>query len=450
MISLLILIILIIGLLGFSLISIIEREFRAAFISGIIVIPFIIILIFLIWWDHSLNILLMGIFSGLSILFFIILIFPTSSSSFLKIVAKQSKTDEREAIFHRIWRLEPGMSEFKQFYHNHPELKEIDEKIRDLPGLEGKDADTYHSETTPFNAAIFDVKKKIFRDLDWEPDPLEGKKIDIEPDQCSKRIKGFSKFLGADLVGITRLNQAYVYSNIGRSPGKWGAEIKLDHKYAVVFAIKMDNKMIKNAPHHIVTTESAVKYLKVSQIALVVARYINLLGYEARAHVDNNYRVMCGPIAADAGLGELGRLGLLITPTFGPRVRLAVVTTNIPLSCDKKITFGVQDFCEVCRKCAINCPSGAIEKGNKKEVKGVEKWQSSQEKCFRYWCTVGSDCSVCLKVCPYSHPNILIHNIVRWFIKRNRIAARLALWMDDVFYGSRPPIKFRFPEWHKG
>jgi len=448
-ITFLIISLLIMGLFFFSVSSVMERKYRAAAISGILVISVIALLMFLLWWNHPLKIVYMGVFSGFSILFFAVLIFPVPPSP-LKVVSEQSKIDERDAIFHRFWRLEPGMWEFDQFYQDHPELEEIDENIRNLPGLGGKDAETYHPETTPFNAAIFDAKNKIFQDLDWKPEPLEGKKIDVSPEKASKRIKGFAQYLGADLVGITRLNQAYVYSHIGRSPGKWGSDIKLDHTYAVVFAVEMDHDMISNAPHHLVTTESATKYLMVSQIALVLARYIHMLGYEARAHVDSNYRVMCGPIAVEAGLGELGRLGLLITPEFGPRVRLAVVTTNIPLICDKKINFGVQDFCEVCKKCAVNCPSGAIEKEDKKVVKGVEKWQSSQEKCFRYWCRVGSDCSMCLKVCPYSHPHTFMHNIVRWFIKRNGVSHRLALWMDDLFYGRRPPRKYRLPEWHRG
>ncbi|GAG38682.1 unnamed protein product, partial [marine sediment metagenome] len=75
-------------------------------------------------------------------------------------------------------------------------------------------------------------------------------------------------------------------------------------------------------PASATTTETVFKYFEVAKIAMLVARYINLLGYEARAHVDANYRVTCGPIAVDAGLGELGRLGLLVTPQYGPRARL--------------------------------------------------------------------------------------------------------------------------------
>ena len=125
--------------------------------------------------------------------------------------------------------------------------------------------------------------------------------------------------------------------------------------------------------------ESAEQYLNSGVLALKLAAFIRELGFEATAHVDGNYRVLCVPVAADAGLGELGRLGLLMTPEFGPRVRLSAVTTNMPLVQDKPVTFGVQEFCSICKKCADNCPSGSIDTGSKKPVRGVKKWQSNME-----------------------------------------------------------------------
>ncbi len=59
----------------------------------------------------------------------------------------------------------------------------------------------------------------------------------------------------------------------------------------------------------------------------------------------------------------MGCKGLLVTPKFGPRVRLAKVITDMPLSPDFPISFGVREFCEACMLCAKECPSGAITKG---------------------------------------------------------------------------------------
>jgi ferredoxin len=115
---------------------------------------------------------------------------------------------------------------------------------------------------------------------------------------------------------------------------------------------------------------------------------------------------------------------------------------------DQAIHFGVQHFCGFCRKCAANCPSQAIDTGEKDIHNGVEKWQSSQEQCYRFWRLRGSDCSVCVKVCPYSHPGSLLHNLVRSIIRHNALARRVALWADDLFYGRYPQGRSSLPAWH--
>jgi ferredoxin len=325
---------------------------------------------------------------------------------------------------------------------------DFDNKVRTLPPLGFPGSKSYHPLTSPFMVATFDVLERMTRNVDWSPDPIEQQSIHASPQAMSLRVKGFAGYLGADLVGITKLNPAYVYSHIGRSPGEWGSPISLDHPYAIAICVEMDHGMIRHAPHHATTTETAQKYFKTAHVATVVARYINLLGYQARAHVDGNYRVLCVPIAVDAGLGELGRLGLLVTPEFGPRVRISVVTTDLPLQSDHPIQFGVQDFCDFCKKCAENCPSGAIQSGPKSQHNGVEKWQSVQESCYKYWRIQGSDCSLCIHVCPYAHPRSPMHNMVRWAIRRNALARRIALVADDLFYGRHPKDAYPLPDWH--
>jgi epoxyqueuosine reductase QueG len=146
---------------------------------------------------------------------------------------------------------------------------------------------------------------------------------------------------------------------------------------------------------------------------------------------------MLPPVAQDAGLGELGRLGYLITPDLGPRVRLGAVTTDLPLIPDRPGAFGVQDFCAECRKCAVNCPSNAIPHGEKVDVRGTLKWQLEIERCYHYWRLAGTDCGLCMKVCPYSHPASFVHNLVRTGIERSHFARKISLWGDDLFYGHK-------------
>jgi epoxyqueuosine reductase QueG len=56
------------------------------------------------------------------------------------------------------------------------------------------------------------------------------------------------------------------------------------------------------------------------------------------------------PAAVDAGLGEMGLFGYLITKELGPRVRIFAVTTDLPLVVDHPMDIGVEDFCRFCKE----------------------------------------------------------------------------------------------------
>jgi len=426
----------------------IEKSWRACSRAIFIFFPVIAGIIIFLITDFSFKGIVILTILVLSLLIFSAIILRGRKSDSVRIIAKQDRIDERDALFHRFYRLKPGSPEFEAYYHAHPEKIKIDDAIRSLPQLGNPGSKTYHPLVAPFHIAIFEVLEQMTRDVEWTPGPIESEKMNISSKEITERIKGFARYLGANLVGATKLNPAYVYSHIGRAPGTWGEAIELNHTHAIAIAVEMRHDMIRHAPESPTITESAFSYFENARIAMILAKYINLLGYDARAHVDGNYRVMCIPVAADAGLGELGRLGLLITPKFGPRVRLSVVTTNLPLEVDKPISFGVQDFCSFCKKCAINCPSGSIELGEKKVYAGVEKWQSDQESCYRFWRKQGTDCAICVKVCPYAYPAAPMHDFVRWMVRRNHFSRRLAFWGDAFFYGKRPKIHSLFPKWH--
>jgi len=428
--------------------SIAEKMWRAVGVAIVLFAPILGLFMVLLLADYAARpwIVPSGLIAGGLVA--VLLTLPLGPNPRLQTRGEQEQVDEREAIFHRFYRLKPDTPEFEQYYSDHPGKLKSDNEIRQLPLLARPGSKTYHRLTSPFQIATFEVLEQITRQIDWEPQPVEERTTQATPEDFTRRIKGFARYLGADLVGTTRLNHAYVYSHVGRSPGKWGEPITLDHTHAVVFGVEMSAQMVRHAPDNATTTETAVKYFEAAKIAMLVARYINLLGYAARAHVDGNYRVLCAPIAADAGLGELGRLGLLITPRFGPRLRLSVVTTDLPLVQDQPIHFGVQHFCSLCKKCADCCPSASIDSGDKALCRGVEKWQSNQESCYHFWRVQGSDCSICVKVCPYSHPSTPLHNLVRWAVRRNALGRRVALWADDLFYGRRPQPCFDLPDWH--
>ncbi|UCE05911.1 MAG: hypothetical protein JSW07_20350, partial [bacterium] len=77
-----------------------------------------------------------------------------------------------------------------------------------------------------------------------------------------------------------------------------------------------------------------------------------------------------------------------------------------------------------------------------------EKWLSDQDNCYRFWRIQGTDCAICVKVCPYSYPRAPMHNMIRWFVRRNNFARRMAFMGDQFFYGQRPKNWVSFPVWH--
>ncbi len=428
--------------------SLLEHRLRPAVISVVIFTPLLAIIMVPLVLPSPAQLWIISGIIVFAVGCLLVIILPIGSISRMHVVSEQEKVDERDAVFHRFYRLKPGTAEYTAYYRSSPEKEDFDREVRQLPKLAGPGSATYDPLTSTFVTATFEVLDTLTDDIDWQPETLAGGRIETSAEDFTLRIKGFAKYLGADLVGTTQLNPAYVYSHAARQ-GPWGELITLDHPRAVVVAVEMKYEMTRLAPDVAVTTESANRYFDAAKIALIVARYINLLGYEARAHVDGNYKVMCSPIAVDAGLGEVGRMGLLINPRYGPRIRLAVVTTNLPLIQDEPVHFGVQDFCEICKKCADCCPSQSIDSGQKSVFKGVQKWLVNGDTCYKFWRQRSSDCAVCMRVCPYSHPRTNMHNIVRWVIRRNKVARRLALFGDDLFYGRKPLQKQPFPPWHQ-
>jgi reductive dehalogenase len=193
--------------------------------------------------------------------------------------------------------------------------------------------------------------------------------------------------------------------------------------------------------------ESSEQYVRSGMLALKAASFLRKLGYESTAHIDGNYEVICPLVAADAGLGVIGRMGLLMTPRLGPRVRIAVVTTNAPLAIHpNRPDYTVLDFCRHCKKCAEVCPARAIPEGGMGLVEGIQRWQIQSEKCYHFWTISGTDCGRCVSTCPYSHPDNAFHRFIRWGNKNNLVFRRLAVKLDDVFYGRKPRTRPE-PDW---
>lgn len=353
-----------------------------------------------------------------------------------------TRIDERDIMFSRRL-LQPGTERFAEYYGERPQKQAPDDAFRAEPGLLATGASASHPLAFPAADASFWTIERLRGHVDGAAAP---QRADCDPASATTFLKHWALKLGAVSVGVTELRDYHLYTTVGRGPD-WGRPVELDHTHALALTVEMDKATLDRAPLAPTVMESAQQYVASGVIAVQLADFIRRLGYPARAHIDGNYRVVCPLVARDAGLGEIGRMGLLMTPQLGPRVRLAVVTTTLPLTPDgRRRDASVIDFCLHCSKCAAACPSHAIPFGDRVDIAGVTRWQIDQEACFTLWCRLGTDCARCVRVCPYSHPDNLLHNLVRAGVRRSAPFRRMAIRLDDVFYGRAPPPA-ELPQW---
>ncbi|MFA5907039.1 MAG: 4Fe-4S dicluster domain-containing protein, partial [Desulfobacula sp.] len=104
---------------------------------------------------------------------------------------------------------------------------------------------------------------------------------------------------------------------------------------------------------------------------------------------------------------------------------------------DSPISLGVEEFCKACKKCADSCPSKSIPQGEKLVYNGFSKWKLNEEGCYDYWSKVGTDCSICMAICPFSRPDTPLHKVVRKFVAKSRVAQMVFPHVDNCLYGKR-------------
>jgi reductive dehalogenase len=290
----------------------------------------------------------------------------------------------------------------------------------------------------------------------WNPEDL-----DMSWDDVQVAVKHAALFYGASLVGVAELNPLWLYSDHFFRSGEhhkrtipvlqdgdryeqtedaWYIPASMNRVIALAF--EEDYHAIANSPGRLASAGVGNGYSRMAITAFFLAEFLRGLGY--RALPAGNGVGLSIPIAIDAGLGELGRLGLLITPKYGPRVRLAKVITDMPLTTDVPIRFGVREFCEVCKLCATDCPSGAVTEGprtwegkSRSNNPGVLKWYAEGEKCYDF---NGFSCSNCKRVCPFNKPNnSWLHRLTRTIIEGGSGAANsMMVKLDQASgYGSQ-------------
>jgi epoxyqueuosine reductase len=383
-------------------------------------------------------------------------------------VGETSRADGRtEVIFSRmgyIGRYDPkkGLDSFpphvREYYENHPEDLELDTTVRkEIHAKRSVDAKKYRSEfilSRAWSNAMGAVGPRGVnappKEWDFPRRSTEPYKMK-DPRRTSRLIKKVSHQFGSTLVGIAKLNPDWVF----KYPMNGGRGFKRDKPievpehwtYAIVVGVPMSwDPMYANPPYG--TSNDAYSLSRI--VAYRLTAFIKSLGYAARPHTPGgSYDLMVPPIMVDAGLGEQGRHSIVITPELGCNFRPSVVTTNIPMTPDKPIDIGIQDFCKTCKVCAKQCPSGAISSGDKQTIRGYKRYALHSSKCSNFWSSKlgNTGCRLCVAVCPYTRKSNWLHKTALHASMHDPSGlSDIALAkMQEMFYPGKDPQKYYMP-----
>jgi Pyruvate/2-oxoacid:ferredoxin oxidoreductase delta subunit len=205
------------------------------------------------------------------------------------------------------------------------------------------------------------------------------------------RLKEYALSLGVGQLGYVKLPHDLIFHEYG---------VYFDN--AIILAMEMNKEDINKAPSQATLNMVFGTYDELGKTANKIAEFLRDNGFAAQADHPLGGLVLFPPLAQIAGVGWVGKHGLLITPEFGTRVRLAAVYTNIenlPFTESNNHEW-IEDYCDVCGLCVQECPPKAIHDKPVTYESG-RVTHISQQDCFEYFAQYYG-CSVCVKVCPFS------------------------------------------------
>jgi epoxyqueuosine reductase QueG len=253
-------------------------------------------------------------------------------------------------------------------------------------------------------------------------EPIASEPAVHSPEEWTALAEAFAMANEADLFGATTMKDHYVVDGY-----------RVDECKMIVLGVSHDYERLRQVPSTAANgtgvAEVGRQYARGTRAAFALANWIRRQGYAAQAFPGPRASaVLLVPAAIDAGLGELGKHGSLINARYGSNLRLAGVTTDMPLEAFRPDVFGADDFCLNCRICTDACPPDAIH-DTKQWVRGVERWYVDFDKCIPYFAD-NAGCGVCIAVCPWSRPGVADNLLVKMARRRSEVPGKAVVPPD--------------------
>ena len=277
---------------------------------------------------------------------------------------------------------------------------------------------------------LYGTQKRARLDHMTEKAPVthEGAKVaEIDPEKLTQMVKGKAAEIGLAAIGVAKFDPMLTY-------GPFLADEAIGDR-VIVCVSEQNWAATQTIPSTFAERAHLDGNVLVHELSLALAAYLRDIGYAARASRSNGMAVGYG---VEAGLGQLGLNGQLLTPFEGSAARLAIVTTNAPLMFDSPVDYGIPAICDLCKSCVRNCPPGAIQ--SKREMhRGIYKAKVKSERCMPIVAQTHG-CGVCIKVCPIQRYGLPA--VIDEYARSGKILGKDSdelegyIWpLDGVYYG---------------
>ena len=289
--------------------------------------------------------------------------------------------------------------------------REVDERLRTVPGIwRDAEAEEHAYEQTPLHDFVFLHTEAMLWALKqiWDILLPRGPRLAraahrraivdaeqpttrpprLDPATATARIRAEAERLGISTVGFAPYDPKYAF-----------AEYVDQHDRGTVIVCVLEQEFAdtQTAPSARAERATFSAYAELTAQAAELASFVHALGYRAHPQSLSGEGVTIH-YGVQAGLGQLGLNGQLLTRVAGSRVRLSLITTNAELEHGAAADFGVHAICDACQLCVRRCPVGAIPT-KRAPYRGVTKAKIKTDRC---WPVVAqmSGCAICMKVCP--------------------------------------------------
>jgi len=255
-------------------------------------------------------------------------------------------------------------------------------------------------------------------------------------EEANAMVTAALRHMGAATVGVVELDPntteklVYSYDPDGKQlvftdadrPAETETQRIIPRKarWVIVWTVQMSEETLKRAPTQTAQQTTTLAYTRNRNIQLRLQTFLRSLGYMALGESSTNALGIAPAFGVMAGLGEMSRLNRMISPEYGPMVRVFKMITDLPMAPTKPINASIMRFCRDCGKCAESCPTGALSMEREPTWQtqgpwnnaGHKAWFEDSRRCREGWFRSGTNCGRCFAVCPYaSSARALVHQL---------------------------------------